>query len=330
MADEGGEGFGYFLALLLLICGIPTMLLLVGVLRKKRGNRFESKLGESALQSTVDRRRAFVLRQVEEMNNSLKNRTSKLLKAVSLSEAVGGEDAEDNYEQHSLRVFQAGLLQGRSYWGISDILVKDGVLISRGDVSFSLPPGLLEDFLFTAFNKINPLPLCFGDDRHPESMLIRFTVYCTAQTFTLTLFLLYYNTFTTTSYLLSPLVVLCEHWLRLTLFCPCLSKGGDIQDEINDEEDTNRKLRRYSGIAVRNGVRGRSAGSSRPGTAAGAADCDCHDASQSPVAGETFGRVPMDGDLMPLFDQAIVALLSVHDVRLSDIHQCVRLHCIGC
>lgn len=249
MSSDGGIGFGYFLALLVLIAGIPAALLLAGVYRKRYTTRFETHLGDTALQSAREMRRAFVLHHAKEMNSSLKSQASRLLR-------MEGDTSEGDFEEQSLRVFQDGMLQGRVYWGISDLILTNGSIMKRSECSFSLKPGIFEDFLFTAFNQTNPLPLMFGDDRNPESMFSRFVIYCTAQAFALILYLFFYDLYSVISILISPLIVLCEHWLRLMLFCPCLTKSDIFLEDAEDEyEDTNQKLRRVSLKATKASLR---------------------------------------------------------------------------
>jgi hypothetical protein len=254
MSDDGGTGFGFFLALVVLITGLPTILWISGMYRRKNyPYRFEARLGEAALKCTTERRRAYVLQQVQEMDSSIRSRSVRLIRKLN-SDSDASISEDDKFEERILRVFKADILDGCPYWGIGDILLPEGRVVSRGDISIITKPSLMEDFVFTACNTVNPLPLMLGDSNNPESNFSRFVVYCTAQAFALILFLVYHETYTAMSYLWSPIVVLCEHWLRLTLFCPCLS-DDPLQSAEGDTADSKHKAKRWSVLAMRHSLR---------------------------------------------------------------------------
>jgi hypothetical protein len=132
---------------------------------------------------------------------------------------------------------QRGIREGWSYWGLSDCLYPDGVIMNSSWFTLKCPPGLAEDFLFYCCNNIMPISFLFSDINHPDSVAARTISFVTAQSFSLAVFVAYYYSsgdekfWAVQGMALSS--IFCQWWIMKMLFCPCIqekqavSSGGD-------------------------------------------------------------------------------------------------------
>jgi hypothetical protein len=159
---------------------------------------------------------------------------------------------DDNTEIKSwaTKYYRMSIRQGAVYWGIRDILVKNGML-SFFSIKLKLPPGLVEDFIFHVCNSINPLTLAFSDVKNDPNMLFtRFIIYCNAQAFALSLYLSITDPTTRLiiDFMLSPLILFFEKILILQLTCPCLIDINDDDDQKNQKLTMKHVLRAMGGL----------------------------------------------------------------------------------
>jgi hypothetical protein len=227
MAD-GGTVFGYFVALLVLICGVPIVAICIRFARRKfydKNDLIEVKLAASAKQFITEGREHIVLDYAETSRNSLSSKAMRQLSNQKLDDNKPVSQLTEAYYQHALQ-------NSNVYWGITDMLFPNGKV-----GWFQFPPGMAEDFVFYIFNVVNPLAFVFADENHPESIAARFVVFCTAQSFTLMLYVIYPAGIVKTiiEFLLAPIIVAVEYFLTITLLCPCLRQQDDIED---DEAET--------------------------------------------------------------------------------------------
>ena len=227
MAD-GGEVFGYFIALIVLICAIPTIALAIGW-NRRRGSSIddliEIKLEKSAKRFITSRRDHIVASFLEESRYSFKAKVSGLTNQV-LEKQTTPPPAVDS-EVATKAYFRHGLEQAHTYWGIEDFVFPNGRI-----GCFNAPVGLGEDYLFYIFNNVNPLAFVFSSPEHPEKPLARFVVYCTAQAFVLLLYCLLPSFMQIiVGYIVAPIILIVEYWLQYMLLCPCL-QGDDLETEV--------------------------------------------------------------------------------------------------
>jgi hypothetical protein len=240
-----GDVVGYFFALLTVIGAFPFILLCTRVYRHRTQpkGRLEQQLEISAHKYMVENRQQLMKLNLENQTNSFKHQSKQFLKenVSKLSNSLISENETDH--DH----FEFLLRQQHTFWGIEDIILKEGKLKYDNQLLLiQFPKGLIEDFIFYIFNNLNPLTFLFASEKNPQPMISRFVSYTTAQTFILLLYLMIQDPTLRMilNYLFSPLTLLIEYWLNLMLLCPCLpevpteeggegeGEGGEVEEEM--------------------------------------------------------------------------------------------------
>jgi hypothetical protein len=243
MAHDG-DAAGYFFALLTVIGALPSIFLIFRYYRlsyatAEKEKRIDIQFEKSAMNYMIEYRQDLLQKNLESQRNSFRHQSKQFLKdnvklgiTASLLSADQPSAADSDHFQHLLR-------QQQTFWGIEDLILKEGELKYGETVLFQFPKGIFEDFLFYIFNKVNPLPFLFASEKHPQPMLSRFVSYTTAQTFVLLLYFMIRDSTMRTilGYLFSPLTLFVEYWLNLMLVCPCLPE--ETNQQSNQEDDPN-------------------------------------------------------------------------------------------
>jgi hypothetical protein len=237
MATADGDIAGYFFALLTVIGLFPLLLLCYRSYRhhfQKKG-RLEQQLEISAHKYMMKNRQQLIQLNLETQRASLKHQSKQFLKQNASSKLTNSllEETDSDHDH-----FEFLLRQKHTFWGIEDLMIKEGKLKSGECLIFQFPPGLCEDFTFYIFNNLNPLTFLFASEKNPQPMISRFVSYTTAQTFILLLYLIIEDSTMRMilDYLFSPLTLLVEYWLNLMLVCPCLPEVPKDQDQQAEAE----------------------------------------------------------------------------------------------
>ena len=240
---QDGDAAGYFFALLTVIGAIPSLFLISRFYTlhytppEQKKQRIPIRFEASAMKYMIEYRQDLIQQNLERQQSSFKNQSKQFLKEnvkLELASSLMTEDqpsiADSDHFIHLLR-------QQHTFWGIEDLLLKDGQWKYRETLLLKFPKGIFEDFLFYLFNNVNPLAFFFASEKHPQPMFSRFISYTTAQTFVLFLYLTIPDPTirTVLEYLFSPLTLLVEYWLNLMLVCPCLPEVPEEPDQQEDD-----------------------------------------------------------------------------------------------
>jgi hypothetical protein len=222
-----GEAAGYFFALLTVIAALPGIFLISRFYllhyATEKEKRIEIRLEKSAIKYMMEYRQALIQQNLEIQRNSLKQQSKQFLKdnvKLEITSSLMADQQAIADSEHFVHL----LRQQHTFWGIEDLILKEGKLKYGETLLIQFPKGIFEDFLYYVINNVNPITFLFASEKHPQSMISRFVSYTTAQTFVLLIYLSVRNGTARTiiGYLFSPLTLLIEHWLNLMLVCPCL------------------------------------------------------------------------------------------------------------
>lgn len=260
MADENGEVVGFFIALLVLVAAIPSILVVIGWLRWKYSyDTFDKFLAREAKHS-VEEGRADIfnfINQEREENSSFSSsklsRSAKELAGLVKSSSATYIDDSELYpiikeKKNPVEHYQRALREGYAHYGIKDFYAKKGILTctcfgacKETPFTKTLPIGLFEDFLFYICNNVDPLPLAFGDKLHPEGTFAKYVSFTLSKAFALFIYF-YTGGATSVTILLTPVVLIFDIAFRYLLVCPCL-QDKDSEDETKDltEEESQRR-----------------------------------------------------------------------------------------